>query len=561
MATRTHSRRRALTYNLKKFVNFLGIFAKNPRGLLGIAIIAVFSFIALFPSALTSYDPVFDLKLSGFYAAPSWLVSWPTDLGGMSALSQNIYPSANPNFDSGLTGWNWTSSNSEHASLEYRENLDDHSGVAYLHFKRDEVGVSYGNVTLDLYQDFYYPYSGPPFSLDGKISCLFNGSVTISVVNESVAPSDPMEWPWPVVSITKRTLEVPMNIKVYVAAVSINQTLEMWPLRGYSIYNLVGLENLTRDDTLEDISGKWVDSDAAQTPISTYSDLVSKMITSKFGSALRAVQRFFPLEACPGYYRVGFRITFIDNDASKPVDAGGYIDTIDFRVYGTSWGILGTDHIGRDLWSQLVYGTKISLYVGILSSVMAVAIGLVVGLMAGYLGKLVDEFLMRVCDVLLVLPGLPLLIVLIAVLGTSIDNLIILLGALGWMGFARLVRSQVISLKERPFVESAKAIGASKTHIMFRHILPNVMSLVYVTLATTVPGNIVAEASLGFLGFSDPNRMSWGLMLNNMADNTAYRNWWWVIPPGLCIAAIAIAFILFGYALDEILNPKLRLRK
>jgi peptide/nickel transport system permease protein len=87
------------------------------------------------------------------------------------------------------------------------------------------------------------------------------------------------------------------------------------------------------------------------------------------------------------------------------------------------------------------------------------------------------------------------------------------------------------------------------------------MSLVYVTLATTVPGNIVAEASLGFLGFSDPNRISWGLMLNNMADNAAYRNWWWVIPPGLCIAAIAIAFILFGYALDEILNPKLRLRK
>jgi peptide/nickel transport system permease protein len=168
---------------------------------------------------------------------------------------------------------------------------------------------------------------------------------------------------------------------------------------------------------------------------------------------------------------------------------------------------------------------------------------------------------MRVCDVLLVLPGLPLLIVLVAVLGTSIDNLIILLGALGWMGFARVVRSQVISLRERPFIEAAKAVGAGKTHIMFRHILPNVMSLVYVTLATTVPGNIVAEASLGFLGFTDPNRMSWGLMLNNMASNTAYQNWWWVLPPGLCIAFIAIAFILFGYALDEVLNPRLRLRR
>jgi peptide/nickel transport system permease protein len=123
------------------------------------------------------------------------------------------------------------------------------------------------------------------------------------------------------------------------------------------------------------------------------------------------------------------------------------------------------------------------------------------------------------------------------------------------------VRSQVISLRERPFVEAAKAVGASKTHIMVRHILPNVMSLVYVTLATTVPGNIVSEASLGFLGFTDPSRMSWGLMLNNLSMNDAYGCWWWVIPPGLCIAAIAVAFIMFGFALDEILNPRLRLRR
>jgi len=555
----TYRRRNALTYNLKRFMNFLGIFVKNPRGLLGIVIIAVFSVLALFPGAFTRYNPVFDLKLSGYFAAPTWLIPFPTQLGGMPSLSSNINPSSNPNFDSGVSDWNWTSSDPSHASVEYRENVAGRSGVACMVFKRDEVGVNYGNVTLDLYQDFYYPYTSPPFSLDADIICLFNGSVTISVVNESI-PTEGV-WPWPVVSVTKRTLDVPMKIGAYVEAVSINRTFDVWPLRKFSMYDIVGLANLTSDDTLEDVSGKWVDSNAGQTPISTYSELVSGMIVSKFGASERAIQRFFPLEACPGYYRVGFRITFIDNDPSKPVDAEAYFDTNDFRVYGTSWGILGTDQLGRDIWSQLLYGTRISLYVGVLSSVMAVAIGLVVGLMAGYLGKLVDEFLMRVCDVLLVLPGLPLLIVLVAVLGTSIDNLIILLGALGWMGFARLVRSQVISLKERPFVESAKAIGASKTHIMFRHILPNVMSLVYVALATTVPGNIVAEASLGFLGFSDPNRMSWGLMLNEMAANQAYRCWWWVIPPGLCIAAIAIAFILFGYALDEILNPKLRLRK
>jgi len=559
MASEAH-KRSTLTYNLKRLAGFIGVFVKNPRGLLGIVIIAIFGILALFPSAFTPYDPVNDLKLSGYFSAPTWLVGFPTNLGGMPLLTQNMHPITNPNFTSGLTGWNWTAPT--HTSVEYLDNVDeDHNGVARLSFKRDQVGVTYGNVTLDLYNTFYYPYEGEPFSLEGRIICLFNGSVIVSerqIMNLTLG-SD--VWPPPMINVTVKTLDVKMKLEAYVEAMAINESLEIWPLAYYSSYSIKGLEALTADDVLPEISGMWVDSSAAQTPLSTYGDVVSQMIAKRFGANQRAVQRYFPLEACPGYYKVGFRITFIDVNASRPVDAEVYLDTTDFNIYGTSWGILGTDQTGRDLWSQLIYGTKISLYVGLLSSVMAVSIGLVVGLMAGYLGKTVDEFLMRVCDVLLVLPGLPLLIVLIAVLGASVDNLIILLGALGWMGFARLVRSQVISLKERPFIEAAKAVGASKTHIMFRHVLPNVMSLVYVTLATTVPGNIVSEASLGYLGFSDPRRMSWGLMLDDMQSSQAFRCWWWVIPPGLCIAAIAIAFILFGYALDEILNPRLRLRK
>jgi peptide/nickel transport system permease protein len=189
-------------------------------------------------------------------------------------------------------------------------------------------------------------------------------------------------------------------------------------------------------------------------------------------------------------------------------------------------------------------------------------LGLVVGLAAGYLGRIADELMMRFTDALLIIPGLPLLVVIVSVLGPSMFNLIMILGFLGWMGFARLVRSQVLSLRERPFVEAAKSLGAGRIHVISRHILPNVMSLVWITLATSVPGNIVAEAALSWLGFYDPNVMSWGRMLYDVQSTAgAIANWWWIFPPGLSIAAIALAFILVGFALDEVLNPKLRERR
>ena len=266
----------------------------------------------------------------------------------------------------------------------------------------------------------------------------------------------------------------------------------------------------------------------------------------------------------PGRYVVGFEITFQDTMPEFSNDAvlvTVNIDDIALKSMGTSYGILGADQEGRDLFAQLVWGARISLYIGLLVAFIAVSIGVVVGLVAGYVGGAVDQLLMRFNDLLLVLPGLPLLIILVAVLGARIENLIFLLGILGWNGFARVVRSQVLSLRERTFVEAAKAAGAGTGHILLRHILPSVMSLVYISLATAVPGAITAEAALAWLGFYDPNRMSWGRMLHEVFAAGATKNWWWIVPPGVCIALIAVSFILLGYALDEILNPKLRVRK
>jgi len=264
----------------------------------------------------------------------------------------------------------------------------------------------------------------------------------------------------------------------------------------------------------------------------------------------------------PGKYRYCIELTFVDKISSdEDVFTIVHIDDFALAFLGASFGLMGTDQYSRDLFSQMVYGTRISLYLGILVALISVVIGLIVGLAAGYLGGAADQFLMRFNDLLLVLPGLPLMIVLVAVLGARIENLILLLGFLGWCGFARLVRSQVLSLKERPFVEAAKAAGAGTGHIIIKHILPNVMALVYISLATSVPAAITAEASLSWLGFYDPNRMSWGRMLHEVFVAGATKNWWWVIPPGICISLIAVSFILLGYALDEILNPKLRLRR
>jgi peptide/nickel transport system permease protein len=260
------------------------------------------------------------------------------------------------------------------------------------------------------------------------------------------------------------------------------------------------------------------------------------------------------------YYTAGIEVTI--KKLAPNAEAVIYIDSLSLELKGNAYGLLGTDELGRDVFTQLVYGTRISLVVGLLAAFLSVVIGLVVGLVSAYVGGIVDEVLMRFTDALLVLPGLPLIIVLMTVFSSgqyNMNTFIIIIGFLGWMGFARVVRSQVLSLKERPYVEAAKAVGAGTPYILVRHILPNVVTLVYVTLALSVPSAIVSEAALSFLGFVDVSVMSWGRMLLGTLTRTDL--WWLVIPPGIAIAILSLSFILLGYALDEILNPKLRMRR
>jgi len=227
------------------------------------------------------------------------------------------------------------------------------------------------------------------------------------------------------------------------------------------------------------------------------------------------------------------------------------------------YNLFGTDQVGQSVLAQFIWSARISLFVGLLAAIMSTVVGAAIGIAAGYYGGWQGEVWMRLTDVFLVLPWLPMAMVLAAAWGQNYWMIIVIIGITSWPGTARVVRSDTLRVRELQFIERARAIGSSDGHIMKRHVLPNVMPLIFANLVLVVAIAILSETTLSFLGLGDPLNFSWGTMLHYAWVNGAagLPAWWYLLPPGIAIILVVLSFTFIGTAYEEVLDPKLRKRE
>jgi ABC-type dipeptide/oligopeptide/nickel transport system permease subunit len=612
---KTATRKAVVTFTIKRLKSFWEQFRKSRRGMTGVLIVVFFVFIALFAPWVAPYPPINPMADVGLYPAygpaigrkiamplcyPAWYKYMPNVHKGKIDLSEEfvnkvIYiPELKKTFQ--LFGPKGAQNISDDVLLLSKR-------VSILH----NITATYPNGTsTQLPSSDYSVKSYDPREI--MLTPIYPNATTfevdyttgVDIVENMEITQDPAfssqasinQW-----LISKdQCLNVGYNstqgfsndgcveisCSTFAETAKVNLTLPFqypyWePPRQLLVhfsFKLVEVPNasitffVVRKDTNESFKLMTYKIGPSSLYQSKYFDILAPEVINNLGGSTHPTDLLF---AYPSNYTFSVRIIFQNPNVNTKL----YLDNVHCVLYGNAFGLLGTDNdvrFPKDIFSTLVYGTRISLTVGVLSAVFSTVIGLFLGLVSGYVGGIIDEGIMRFADLLLVLPTLPLFIVLIIALrsvGTfmSIWNIIIIITFFGWMGFARSVRSMVISLRERTFIEAAKSCGASTMHIINRHILPNVFALVYITLATAVPGAIILEASLSWMGLGDPLVASWGKILYDFQSagvvltKGLVEYWFWVFPACIAIALLATAFILMGYALDEILNPRLRERR
>jgi len=234
------------------------------------------------------------------------------------------------------------------------------------------------------------------------------------------------------------------------------------------------------------------------------------------------------------------------------ISTGESITTV---VWGNLDHPLGTDSKGRDMLAMLISGARISLLVGLLATGIAIFLGTLIGVLSAYSGGWVDNILMRFTDIMMTFPFFLLLVMIVFIFGPSLAIIVLVIGLTGWTGAARLIRSETLSIRTRDFVTASKALGASDARIMFRHLIPNVSSLIIVMATLSIPGVIMAEAALSFIGLGDPMSTSWGTILNT-GQHSLDTAWWVAVEPGIMLFLTVLSFNFFGDGLRDAFDPK-----
>ena len=302
---------------------------------------------------------------------------------------------------------------------------------------------------------------------------------------------------------------------------------------------------LTQSDTAQQSIQEWYRQE--------YPDAGAVTIdTRDLNQALFAIPTEDGFEALKGDYTLRVQMLAADPDDS--------VQAIDNVYGGNVYGWMGTDSLGRNLWEGLLYGFPVALLIAIVTSILSTLLGASLGIFSGYSGGKTDSVIQRGADIVSNVPLLPLLIFLVFIIGPNLAVILLVLVAFSWPGLTILVRSMVLSLREGNIVEAAKAIGASRTRIMTRHVFPQVAPFIVAQMIFAAPAAILAEASLSFLGLGDPSIPTWGQMLESgFRTGAIYVGyWWWVIPPGVLIIVTALAFTLLALAMEQVVDPRLR---
>lgn len=352
------------------------------------------------------------------------------------------------------------------------------------------------------------------------------------------------------------------NIKIVTYTYRFNYIFDKEPndfmLKYDAIYNSSSLLHfsITRPDGMEIELARITLPPAKErvTGILFSTDDVIRKSISKYGSnePLDVIFRDKDGDILKGVYEARMSIFFF-NMSDEIIDSK-------FIVGGKVYGLFGTDELRRDLAISIIWGAPVALFIGISVAILAVVIGLIYGVIAGYSSRSIDEVMMRTNDIVYALPALPLLILLAVFIGKSIFLMIGYLVIFSWVGVAKVARSMSLQIRNMPYIEAAELIGESKIRIIFKHIIPQLLPYTFASIAISVPGAIITEAGLSFLGLGDPTLPTWGQILHdaNIYGASARGLWWWIIPPGLMITLTGLAFVLIGDTLNTIVNPRLK---